>query len=639
MALADNEFDITRYGIDGEREFFSWEIPVALKEECVYGGCSYTDLETGQEISEEDIAGGNYLIAAEGWKGVHFSFDPDSQCTVLSFMEADDGELVEYAREYVLPDKKMAREDLYSGACFVLASPGESFLGTDFPELLNINVNAPALYVSMTFGGECDADSIGDIISFLKMMCSADRSGDIPEYDKKRHPEGVSGIRGQISGDDGGAWFVVYFSYNGEWYADTAWYFPKGGDTVRMCENVTFGYKYDMSFEIGSYDRQEVEGTVLEWYLGAVEGFSAMDRGKALSALVRDGKLEQLMKAPVLKPLFLHAFSETWGINSESISDMFRFTGGRADGRNVYKSLCVGREQLRVMMKHFSNYSWDRTYALTSSFGFFNFPAILIWEDTMLRQRAKIRDKVDIYRKVSPSLLDQIYSFITEVASATSPHGLLKRQEVFNCMAEFVSMSSLSALLKSGWFFKIVMGSGKSDSAAIYTDYMGMLRRMSMGDQPLTFSSFKELEEAHDEITYIYNVTTTKIHEEERANFISACRKAMAYAWSEGGFCIAVPEKPEDLVKEGTVLHHCVKSYIETVADGKSMIFFLRDVQEPDRPFFTVEVSWDGSGDKYVRQVHGMCNCNIDTVPEAEAFFKKWCAEFRFRADDYDECL
>lgn len=85
-------------------------------------------------------------------------------------------------------------------------------------------------------------------------------------------------------------------------------------------------------------------------------------------------------------------------------------------------------------------------------------------------------------------------------------------------------------------------------------------------------------------------------------------------------FIVIAPTKPTDLAKEGTVLHHCVKSYIERVAKGTTNIMFIRKTSEPDTPFFTVEVS----NEKQIEQVHGLCNRNADTEPGLQEFVKIW---------------
>ena len=57
------------------------------------------------------------------------------------------------------------------------------------------------------------------------------------------------------------------------------------------------------------------------------------------------------------------------------------------------------------------------------------------------------------------------------------------------------------------------------------------------------------------------------------------------------GLMIRVPESVEDLYKEGKMLHNCLSTYGERVANGTSIIFFIRRVDEPNAPYVAMEYS------------------------------------------------
>ena len=44
-----------------------------------------------------------------------------------------------------------------------------------------------------------------------------------------------------------------------------------------------------------------------------------------------------------------------------------------------------------------------------------------------------------------------------------------------------------------------------------------------------------------------------------------------------------------DLINEGFELHHCVSTYIDEYASGKTTIIFIRNQEEIDRPLYTME--------------------------------------------------
>lgn len=54
-------------------------------------------------------------------------------------------------------------------------------------------------------------------------------------------------------------------------------------------------------------------------------------------------------------------------------------------------------------------------------------------------------------------------------------------------------------------------------------------------------------------------------------------------------FMIVVPESPSDLVYEGTHNHNCVGTYVGKVAKGETLILFIRRVEDPGTPYYTME--------------------------------------------------
>lgn len=78
-------------------------------------------------------------------------------------------------------------------------------------------------------------------------------------------------------------------------------------------------------------------------------------------------------------------------------------------------------------------------------------------------------------------------------------------------------------------------------------------------------------------------------------------------------FMIVLPSSVNDLKKEGTTLHHCVATYADRVAKGETLILFIRQISEPDTPFYTME--WR---DNRVIQCRG--SHNKDMTPDVKTF-------------------
>lgn len=100
------------------------------------------------------------------------------------------------------------------------------------------------------------------------------------------------------------------------------------------------------------------------------------------------------------------------------------------------------------------------------------------------------------------------------------------------------------------------------------------------------------------------------------------------YLYEAGSYIIKYPESPTEIIREGTVLHHCAKQFVDIVAEGETMLLFVRRKELPDKPFYTLEVR-NGA----VRQCHGFDNRSIDEVPDLKEFLEKFCKEKNVRFD------
>lgn len=74
-------------------------------------------------------------------------------------------------------------------------------------------------------------------------------------------------------------------------------------------------------------------------------------------------------------------------------------------------------------------------------------------------------------------------------------------------------------------------------------------------------------------------------------------------------FCMIIPEHPDEIKNEATELHHCVRTYIKPMTEGKTLIMFMRDKKYPQIPLITVEVK-----NGVIRQAYG----NHDSKPLVE---------------------
>ena len=105
-----------------------------------------------------------------------------------------------------------------------------------------------------------------------------------------------------------------------------------------------------------------------------------------------------------------------------------------------------------------------------------------------------------------------------------------------------------------------------------------------------------------------------------------AGERAKSRAFKKGAYIIVPAMSVQDLIDEGKALEHCVgrMGYDKRIADGISLIMFVRRRSEPDVPFVTVEYKLK---EKRVTQVYG----KHDSRPadDVKAFVDEWEARQR----------
>lgn len=78
------------------------------------------------------------------------------------------------------------------------------------------------------------------------------------------------------------------------------------------------------------------------------------------------------------------------------------------------------------------------------------------------------------------------------------------------------------------------------------------------------------------------------------AQFAAVAEKYLSLQHAKrSAFICIIAHSPADLIREGEMLHHCVgrMGYDQKFVREETLIFFIRNKQEPDTPFVTVEYS------------------------------------------------
>ena len=87
-------------------------------------------------------------------------------------------------------------------------------------------------------------------------------------------------------------------------------------------------------------------------------------------------------------------------------------------------------------------------------------------------------------------------------------------------------------------------------------------------------------------------------------------------------YIIVIAKTPNQLVKEGSTLHHCVgrMNYDSKMAREETLIFFIRHKDKPNKPLATMEYS---PRQKQILQCYGDHDSNPDEAI-SEFVRKKW---------------
>jgi len=161
--------------------------------------------------------------------------------------------------------------------------------------------------------------------------------------------------------------------------------------------------------------------------------------------------------------------------------------------------------------------------------------------------------------------------------------------------------------------------SGNFDSSwlTVLTDYVNMNKQMEIEGYDKYPRSIRL---AHDVAQVNYNLRRMKI---EEARYATAKSMAEKYAYADGNYIVIAPPTISSIIKEGTVMHHCVASYVPRILGCETIVMFMRHVDEPNKPLVTLEVR-----DGVLNQAKASHNKSPD--PEQKKFldgYKKHLAE------------
>lgn len=176
--------------------------------------------------------------------------------------------------------------------------------------------------------------------------------------------------------------------------------------------------------------------------------------------------------------------------------------------------------------------------------------------------------------------------------------------------------------------------------AQIWKDYLDMAAQLGHDPKNPIILRCKNLKKRHDECVEELNRIKAERDAAEKARFKGVCDKIYdKYVFDDGKheFVFRMPQRYEDIEKEGRALHHCINSsdrYIERMMARESYLGFVRKRSEPDKPYYTIEFEPDGS----IRQKRSEYN-KQPNLSAISAFLKIWQKAIKKRLTAEDLAL
>lgn len=165
-----------------------------------------------------------------------------------------------------------------------------------------------------------------------------------------------------------------------------------------------------------------------------------------------------------------------------------------------------------------------------------------------------------------------------------------------------------------------------------YRDYLNMCHELEMDMKSKKVLFPKNLRESHDIVVGILNERQAEREAKALENDYAAIKERSLeydkyYGYRDKNFLIRAAQDGLEIVNEGFALCHCVGSrfYLRNVAQGKTVILFLRKCDEPDKSFYTIQMR---EGRLIQCRTHG--NVGVEGK-ELKKFLQDWQKELERR--------
>ncbi len=156
----------------------------------------------------------------------------------------------------------------------------------------------------------------------------------------------------------------------------------------------------------------------------------------------------------------------------------------------------------------------------------------------------------------------------------------------------------------------------------LYRDYLDMAQSLKSDMSQRAILEPRDLKVRHDLLAARVNELKSRPDNERFQQAVDEGLYWWAQEYANEDYRVVYPMKRSDLTTEGQCLNHCVggQAYFERHILGHQMVFFIRKVSAPDKPYFTAEIDTDTGR---IIQLYGFGDCSAPK--EVRAFTEGFC--------------
>ena len=181
------------------------------------------------------------------------------------------------------------------------------------------------------------------------------------------------------------------------------------------------------------------------------------------------------------------------------------------------------------------------------------------------------------------------------------------------------------------------MGNTFSATIESFLDYHRMARQLQLPleteDDRMPYDLFRRHDRLVEEIRRREQAEAEEMRKKREAedakkaeDFTRMWKRIRWADWQDEQLLVRAAKSTAELREEGRALHHCVGGYTDNVLAGR-VIFFIRKAEEPDTPYYTLQVDMK-TGE--MLQLHGYGNKeqeNDKNFPVIKSWAERWVEE------------